>query len=83
MACQIMGRQQTEFEHLFEFNFNSRYAEFDSCFAVMDAGLVSNNYDMVTQSLSDLAVLFSKKLQFETFEEFDSFMLDSERFLFL
>ena len=83
IACQIMKQQRREFEHLFELNFKARCAEFDTCFAVMDTGLASSNHELVTQSLSDLAALFNRKLQFETFEEFDSFMLDSNQALIL
>ena len=83
VACQIMKEQRREFKRLFELNFKARCAEFDACFAAMDARLNSNNYELATQSLGDLATFFGKKLQFETFEEFDSFMLDSNSPLIL
>ncbi len=82
-ACRIMKEQRGEFKRLFELNFKARCAEFDACFAAMDAGLNSNNYGLATQSLSNLAALFGKKLQFESFEEFDDFMLDSNSSLIL
>lgn len=77
VACQIMKEQRGEFKRLFELNFKARCAEFDACFAVMDRELASNNHKVLTESLSNLAAIFGKKLQFETFQEFDSFMLDS------
>ena len=83
VACQIMKEQRREFKRLFELNFKARCAEFDACFALMDRGLASNNHKVVTKSLSNLAALFDKKLQFESFEEFDNFMLDSNRSLIL
>ncbi len=83
VACQIMKEQRAEFELLFEFNFRSRCVEFDACFTAMDAGLASNNYEIVTQSLGDFAALFGEKLQFETFEEFDDFMMKSNQYLIL
>ena len=83
VACQIMKEQREEFKRLFELNFKARCAEFDACFAAMDAGLNSNNYGLATQSLSNLAALFGKKLQFESFEEFDDFMLDANSSLIL
>ena len=83
VACQIMKEQRGEFKRLFELNFKSRCAEFDACFAAMDVGLNSNNYELATQSLGNLATFFGNKLQFESFEEFDSFMLDSDSSLTL
>ena len=83
VACRIMKEQREEFKRLLELNFKACCAEFDACFAAMDAGLNSNNYELATQSLGDLATFFGKKLQFETFEEFDYFMLNSNSSLIL
>ncbi|GAB4536983.1 MAG: hypothetical protein Tsb0014_25300 [Pleurocapsa sp.] len=79
VACQIMKQQRAEFNRLFEISFKSLCAEFDACFTVMDAALASNNYEIATQSLSDLASVFGKKLKFLTFEEFDDLMLNSHQ----
>lgn len=75
-ACQAMVAQRAEFERLFEANFPTRCAEFDACFAAIDMGLASNQPESTTQALGDLAALFGKKLQFETFEDFDDFMIN-------
>jgi hypothetical protein len=83
VACQILKEQRAEFKRLFEVNFQVRCAEFEACFAAIDAGLASKNYYEATQALGDFASLFGKKLQFETFEEFDDFMLNSDASLVL
>lgn len=83
MACKIMQEQRTEFERLFKVNFQIRCAEFDTCLTAINAGLASNNYEIITQSLSNFATLFGQKLQFETFEEFDDFMMNSDEPLIL
>ena len=83
VACQTMKEQRAECKRLFEVNFQARCAEFEACFASIDAGLASENYDVTTQSLADFAALFGKKLQFETFAEFDNFMMNSDRPLIL
>ena len=78
VACHIMKEQREEFKRLFKANFQIRCAEFEACFIAIDAALASNNYDMATQSLGNFAALFSKKLQFTNFEQFDSFMVNSD-----
>ena len=83
VACQIMKEQRAEFKRLFQVNFQARCAEFEACLAAIDKGLASENYDLTTQSLADFASLFGKKLQFETFEEFDDFMMNSNQPLIL
>ncbi len=83
VACQVMKEQRAEFKRLFKVNFQARCAEFEACFAATDKGLASENYDLTTQSLADFASLFGKKLQFETFEEFDDFMMNSNQPLIL
>jgi hypothetical protein len=83
VACQILKEQRAEFKRLFEVNFQVRCAEFEACFAAIDAGLASNNYEATSQSIIDFAALFGKKLRFETFEEFDDFMLNSDKPLIL
>lgn len=83
VACQTMKEQRAEFQHLFKVNFQARCAEFEACFAAIDKGLAFENYDLATQSLADFASFFGKKLQFETFEEFDDFMMNSNQPLIL
>jgi hypothetical protein len=83
VACQTMKQQREEFNHLFKINFKYRCNEFDAVLAAIDAGLASKNYEATSQSLADFAALFGKKLQFQTFEEFDDFMLNSDEPLIL
>ncbi|MDZ8066095.1 MAG: hypothetical protein RMY64_10715 [Nostoc sp. DedQUE08] len=82
-ACKVMAEQQAEFEHLFEANFQARCVEFDACFAAIDAGLTSNKPELTTLALANFAELFGKKLQFENFQEFDDFMINSDQPLIL
>ena len=78
-ASQTMKEQRAEFERLFKVKFQALCAEFEDCLAAIDKGLAAENYDLTTQSLADFASLFGKKLQFETFEEFDDFMINSNQ----
>lgn len=80
-VCQAMAEQRAEFERLFKASFEMRCAEFENCFIAIETALAIDNPELATQSLSNFAALFGKKLQFETFEEFDDFMLDSTRSL--
>ncbi|MEH2290690.1 hypothetical protein [Nostoc sp.] len=82
-ACKVMAEQQAEFEHLFEANFQARCVEFDACFAAIDAGLTSDKAELTTLALANFAELFGKKLQFENFQEFDDFMINSDQPLIL
>jgi hypothetical protein len=83
VACQTMKQERAEFKRLFTINFQSRCHEFDAALAAIDEGLTSKNYEVTTQALGNFAALFGKKLQFETFEEFDDFMLNSDEPLIL
>ncbi len=78
-----MKQQREEFQKSFKVELQARCTEFEACFAAIDKALASENYDSVTQSLADFASLFGKKLQFETFEEFDDFMMNSDQPLIL
>ncbi|MEO0928377.1 MAG: hypothetical protein AAFY63_21240 [Cyanobacteria bacterium J06643_13] len=80
-ACQIMKEQRREFKRLFELNFKACTAKLDAYFAAMNAGLNSHNYELTNKSLGDMSTFFGKKLQFETFAEFDGFMINSNNSL--
>lgn len=80
-ACKMMAQQRAEFERLFEASFQERCAEFEACFAAIEKGLVTDKPELAAQSLGNFAALFGKKLQFETFEAFDNFMMDSDQTL--
>ena len=82
-ACQTMKEQREEFKKSFKVDFQARCAELDACFTAIDKGLASENYDSVVRSLGDFAFIFGKKLQFETFEAFDNFMMNSDQPLIL
>ncbi len=82
-ACKTMRKQRAEFQRLFKAKFQATCGEFEACFAAIDKGLASENYDLTTQSLADFVSIFGKKLQFETFEEFDGFMMNSDQPLIL
>ncbi len=82
-ACKTMKEQRAEFERLFAVEFQVRCAEFEACFAAIDVGLASKNHEEIIKSMSDFATLFAKKLQFETFEEFDDLMMNSNQSLIL
>ena len=82
-SCQALVEQRSEFERLFDANFQTRCAEFEACFTAIDTGLAADQPEITTQALADFAVLFGQQLKFETFEEFDEFMIDSEQPLIL
>ena len=82
-ACQTMKEQREEFKKSFKVELQTRCAEFEAYFTAIDKGLASANYDSVIRSLGDFAFLFGKQLQFETFEEFDDFMMNSDQPLIL
>lgn len=82
-ACKAMAAERREFERLFAASFQERCAQFEACFTAIEAGLTANKPELATQSLGDFAALFGKKLQFENFEEFDEFMMDSDQTLIL
>ncbi len=83
VACQSMKQQRENFKKSFKDKLQASCDEFDTCFSAIDQGLAAENYDYVSQSLADLAFLFGKKLRFETFEEFDDFMMNSDQPLIL
>ena len=82
-SCKALVEQRSEFERLFDANFQTRCAEFEACFTAIDTGLAAKQPEITTQALADFAVLFGQQLKFETFEEFDEFMIDSEQPLIL
>ena len=66
------------FEYIEAAKFNADAALQDSSLQAIVTAAEGNPHDA-----GDLATFFGKKLQFESFEEFDSFMLDSNSSLIL
>lgn len=78
VTCQQMETQRTEFERLLEEGLQLRRDGFAACFAAIDKELDEGDTKESTLALANFVHLFGKTLQFEAFEEFDSFMNDQE-----
>jgi len=83
VACKTMKEQREEFQRLFKVVFQARCDEFEACLDAIDQGLAFENYDLTTRSLANFVSLFGKKIQLESFEEFDDFMMNSDQSLIL
>jgi len=82
-AVQQMRIRRAEFEKWFEQERQIRNDAFSACFESIDSALNNDDPGKAVYALADFADLFGKKLKFETFEEFDDFMSNSDEPLLL
>ena len=82
-ARDQLKKQRQEFERLMEERLEVRKEKFASCFAIIDSGLNSGDPSETAEGLAEFANVFGKELKFETFEEFDEFMKNSDEQLTL
>lgn len=80
-ACRQMQQQREEFEAFLSQAIAFRREQFAECFAAIDAGLDVDDPESTTLALANFAALFGRKLQFESFKEFDEFMKDDSSVL--
>ena len=76
-AARAMDQQRALFETQLEVYLGQRRVAFDGCFAAIDAALVADEPIKAVGALSTLAAMCGRELQFERFEDFDAFMVDS------
>lgn len=79
LACEAvhqMELQRREFEAQLDTNLADMCDEVHRCFDVVDAITLENDHSATVGALTTLAGVFGKSLQFERFEDFDSFMMD-------
>jgi hypothetical protein len=82
-AIQQMQIRRAEFEKWFEEELQGRREDFSACFDAIDNALINDDPGKAVFALADFATLFGKKLNFETFDEFDDFMGSSDEPLML
>ncbi|MEG3073796.1 MAG: zinc ribbon domain-containing protein [Ruthenibacterium sp.] len=76
-AIREFDKQTKQLKAYTDRYFSERKVEIDQSFSSIDCALKSGNSELFTQSMSAIAMQFGRALQFENFEEFDSFMEDS------
>jgi hypothetical protein len=76
-AVARMREQRAEFERLVEQQLQMRRQAFKACFAAIDEGTKSGQPARAVAGLADMAGIFGRRLQCETFAEFDQFMKGS------
>lgn len=79
-AIRRMKAERAEFERQAEILFQKREAAFAAGFRQMEAALLDDDFDRFSSGLNEFANSFGQKLQFTTFEEFDTFMQSDEAF---
>jgi hypothetical protein len=77
-AMRVIDAQRLQFEAELDAFLQDRQASFDTLFETIDNALVGETPDIAVRALSDLASLCGQELQFEQFEDFDRFMLESD-----
>jgi hypothetical protein len=77
-AAKIMDQQREQFESELSAYLGERQLAFDGAFEAIDQALVADQPDKAVQALSSLAGLCGRRLQFADFQDFDTFMTESE-----
>jgi len=72
--------EKEELKELIDKTFKERKLTFEKSFSEFKKGLTDNNISSIICGLENINNMYSKKLQFATFEEFDSFMCSDESF---
>ena len=79
-AIRRMKAERAEFERQAEYLFKKRETAITAGFRQMEAALLNDDFNRFSNGLNEIATSFGQKLQFTTFEEFDSFMQTDEAF---
>ena len=74
--------KKNELKELIEKTYKERKLTFEKSFADFQNGLTNNDINSIMCGLISINSMYGKKLQYETFEEFDSFMCSDESFKF-
>lgn len=74
--------EKNELKELIERTYKERKLTFEKSFSEFQSGLTNNDIDSVMCGLISINSMYGQKLQYETFEEFDSFMCSDENFKF-
>lgn len=77
-ARRRMLAHQTELQVLFDAHMAEMKQQLADCFTCMDAASSAGGPDDFAEAVNRLGHFFGKTLQFETVEEFDTFMLSDE-----
>jgi len=74
--------EKNELKELIEKTYKERRLTFEKSFSEFQSGLTNNDIDSVMSGLISINSMYGQKLQYETFEEFDNFMLGDDDFKF-
>jgi len=74
--------EKEQLKELIEKTYKERKLTFDKSFSEFQKGLTNNDIDNIMYGLISINSMYGQKLQYETFEEFDSFMCSDESFKF-
>ena len=74
--------EKNELKELIEKTYQERKLSFEKSFAEFKNGLAESDINKVMRGLISINSMYGKKLPFETFEEFDSFMCSNKSFKF-
>ena len=78
-AVMVMEQQRKQFEVALADYLGKCEATFGQCFARIDQALITSESDAAVRALGDLLIGCGRTLQFETYHEFDRFMVDSDK----
>lgn len=81
-TIESMEKQRKELIELSERFFEHRKQVFEHNLVQIELASKNNNLDLFTQGLNNIAIEMGKTLQFNSFDEFDEFMLDDTTFTF-
>ena len=74
--------EKNELKELIETTYKERKLTFEKSFAEFKSGLNKNDVNGIMCGLISINAMYEQKLQYVTFEEFDSFMCTDEAFVF-
>ena len=77
MIPELIAKKD-ELEVLIKQTYRERKLTFEKSFSEFKQGLKENDIDTIMNGLISINSMYGKKLQFQTFEEFDSFMLSDK-----
>jgi len=73
-ALEAMSKQRKELSILIDNHYKNRQILFEQSFEMIEKSIESNNLELFTTALNNIALEMGKALQFKNFNEFDSFM---------
>lgn len=77
-AVKSLDQQRVSFETILNEHLNERQVKFDGFFLAIDKALDADRTDDAILALSDLVASCGQELRFMNFEEFDTFMRESD-----